>query len=259
MGVARRIGRDMAYRIIPISGKSISETTVQHVTCDDMIDPDIAAQITLFYQALPERLENTNFIIDDLHGFGVEHEGSDMTQWDTCDKAYGDNNTNPTETEYGKIMEEPHPNVDNIGSFNKHIGVTVKINDENNSGVNIDTVKRRATDANGFAIGQAHNNPLLDTRNYEVELEDGTTDSYFANFVAYNMYSKLDSKGHQHLVMSEIVYPQRYGSVGTNENGYICKHYNIPNKTTRGWEVLIEWNYETTAWVHIRYVNEANP
>ena len=46
MGVARRIGRDMAYGIIPISGKLIAETTVQHVTCDDMINPDIAAQIT---------------------------------------------------------------------------------------------------------------------------------------------------------------------------------------------------------------------
>ena len=49
-------------------------------------------------------------------------------------------------------MEEPRPEVDDIGIFNKYIVVTVKMDDENNSGGNIGTVKRRATDTNGFAI-----------------------------------------------------------------------------------------------------------
>ena len=74
-------------------------------------------------------------------------------------------------------MEEPLPDVDDIGIFDKYIGVTVKLDDGTNSGGNITTMKRRATDANGFLIGRAHNNPLLYTREYEVELEDGTTDN----------------------------------------------------------------------------------
>ena len=55
------------------------------------------------------------------------------------------------------------------------------------------------TDINGKPIGQAHPNPLLDTRQYEVELEDGTTDAYFAN-----LYSQVDSEGRELLSFKEI-------------------------------------------------------
>ena len=63
-------------------------------------------------------------------------------------------------------MEEPHPDVDDIEIFDRYIGVTVKLDNETNSGGNIATVKRRTTDASEFAIGWAHNNPLLDAREY---------------------------------------------------------------------------------------------
>ena len=62
------------------------------------------------------------------------------------------------------MIKEPRPDIDDIGSFDKYICVTVKLDDGINSGVNIATVKRNSTDANGFTIGRAHNNPLLDTR-----------------------------------------------------------------------------------------------
>ena len=44
------------------------------------------------------------------------------------------------------MMEEPHPDVYDIGIFDKYIGVTVKLGDGTNSCGNIDTMKRRATD-----------------------------------------------------------------------------------------------------------------
>ena len=51
------------------------------------------------------------------------------------------------------MTEEPCPDVGDIGIFNKYIGVTVKIDDENNSGGNIATMKWCATDINGFVFG----------------------------------------------------------------------------------------------------------
>ena len=62
---------------------------MQHVTRDDMLDPDIAVQINVFDQALTEHLDDANFIINDLDGFGVEYEGSDMSQWDTWYPEHG--------------------------------------------------------------------------------------------------------------------------------------------------------------------------
>ena len=78
MVVVRRVGRDMPYWIMPISGQPIAETTVQHVTRDDIIDPDISVQIKSFDKELTERLEDVNFTIDDFDGFGIKDEGSGM-------------------------------------------------------------------------------------------------------------------------------------------------------------------------------------
>ena len=93
-----------------------------------------------------------------------------MPKWDTWEPEYRHKKNTPTETDYGKMMEKPRPDIDDIGSFNKYIGVTVKLDNETNSGGITDTLKRRATDAKRFAIGRVHNNPPLDTREYEVEL-----------------------------------------------------------------------------------------
>ena len=59
--------------------------------------------------------------------------------------------------------------------------------------------------------------------------------------------------------MGEIVDHWRDCSAVTKENGSTWKHSNYPKKTTKGWEVLIEWKYETTIWVDIKDVNEAKP
>ena len=66
--------------------------------------------------------------------------------------------------EYVAMMEEPRPEVDDIRRFDKYIGVTAKLDVGPNSCGNIATLKQRATNANGFVIVCAHNNPLLDTR-----------------------------------------------------------------------------------------------
>ena len=64
-----------------------------------------------------------------------------------------------------------------------------------NSGGNLATVKRRATDEQGRLLGTACRNPLLITQEYEVELENGETDRIFANKLAVNLHLQLDDKG----------------------------------------------------------------
>ena len=56
--------------------------------------------------------------------------------------------------------------------------------------------------------------------------------------------------------MSEIVDHQRGGTAVTTENCFTGKHSNIPKKTTKDWEVLIEWKDETTTWLDIKDAKE---
>ena len=67
------------------------------------------------------------------------------------------------------------------------------------------TVKRRKTDNEGNPLGQAHNNPILDSREYEVEFLDGTTETLTANIIAENLLSQVDEEGHRQLFLDEII------------------------------------------------------
>ena len=45
--------------------------------------------------------------------------------------------------------------------------------------------RRRKRDVEGNTIGKANINYILDTRTDEVELEDGSMNTYYVNFIAY--------------------------------------------------------------------------
>ena len=46
-------------------------------------------------------------------------------------------------------------------------------------------------------MGTYNQNPRMDTQKYELEYDDGNHDCYFSNVIAENLYSKVDSEGHQ--------------------------------------------------------------
>ena len=66
-------------------------------------------------------------------------------------------------------------------------------------------VKKRLRDAQGLPIGTANDNPILDTRMYEVEYLNGFTTSMAANSIAENMLAQVDDEGSCHVLFDEIV------------------------------------------------------
>ena len=57
----------MSYWVMPVSGKTVSDTTVQHVTRDDMLKPEVKEKIEEFDTKLKLRLDDTNFqLIPDI-------------------------------------------------------------------------------------------------------------------------------------------------------------------------------------------------
>lgn len=53
-------------------------------------------------------------------------------------------------------------------------------------------------DQDGKSVGvpSATNNPLTDTRAYEVEFLDGRTEVLAANIIAENLFAQIDDDGH---------------------------------------------------------------
>ena len=50
------------------------------------------------------------------------------------------------------------------------------------------TVKRRKRNIDGTLVGTSNENPMLDTREYLVELSDDSEETYSANTIVLNMY-----------------------------------------------------------------------
>jgi hypothetical protein len=81
------------------------------------------------------------------------------------------------------------------------------------------TVRRRSKDEDGKPIGKRASNPILDTRQYEVEFLDGSIDTYIANLIAENLYSQVDDKGRQYQLIDEIMDHRKDGSTLATDDG----------------------------------------
>jgi hypothetical protein len=53
--------------------------------------------------------------------------------------------------------------------------------------------------------GRENENPMLDTRNYEIQFPDGRSDAYTANVIAENMYDQCDIEGRQLNLIEGII------------------------------------------------------
>ncbi len=118
----------------------------------------------------------------------------------------------------------------------------------------------RKTDAQGKPLGKAHANPLLDTREYIVGLEDGTHDSYFANTIAKNLFTQCDAEGREFNVVREIIDHKADGHALTVQNGYyIYNGQKRDKKTTSGWKLQVEFSDGTTDWISLKDLKNSNP
>ena len=89
----------------------------------------------------------------------------------------------------------------------------------NNEG-NLATVKQSFTDLDGRPVGIAHRNLLLNSREYEIDLEEGTADRISANKIDEDIYSQLDDEGRENLAFSDIIDHQRDDTALTKEEGF---------------------------------------
>jgi hypothetical protein len=80
-----------------------------------------------------------------------------------------------------------------VDTYDQYVGAhtRVPIGDEIKSG----KVLRRKRELDDTVRGRTNANPMLDTRNYEIEFPDGRSDEYTANVITENMYAQCDTEG----------------------------------------------------------------
>jgi hypothetical protein len=121
-------------------------------------------------------------------------------------------------------------------------------------------VTGRKQGLDGVARGKASANPFLDTRTYNVEFSDGCSEEYTANFIAENMYAQCDEEGNQFIMLEDTVRRKTYGHAVERADKYIKVGSNKQiRKTTKGYNLCVEWKDGTTSCERLADLKESNP
>ena len=131
----------------------------------------------------------------------------------------------------------------------------------NSEGPEFAKVTKRLRDADGIPIGTAHDNPILDSRVYEVEYPDGYKASLAANVIAQNMFAQVDAEGNRHVLFDEIVDHRTDGTETKLVDQYITSSNGTSRmrETTKGWEILIRWKDGSTIWEALKDLRQCYP
>ena len=122
-------------------------------------------------------------------------------------------------------------------------------------------VTKRLCDNSGTPIGVANNNPILDTRAYEVEWHDGHREQMFANTIAENLFAQVDDEGNRHVLFKDFI-AHRYSDKAMTEVEAIittCDGRRQFKPTTKGWEMCIEWKDGSTNWIPLKDAKDSYP
>ncbi|KAL7557773.1 hypothetical protein ACA910_020290 [Epithemia clementina (nom. ined.)] len=118
-------------------------------------------------------------------------------------------------------------------------------------------IVRRSKDRDGRPVGKRNSNPIIDTRYYDVEFSDGSTDSFTTNLIAENLYSQCDPEGHSYNTLKDIVgHPSTDKAVQRDDPAYVN---GTLRQTTKGHQFQCELSNGTTTWLQLKDVKESNP
>ena len=120
-------------------------------------------------------------------------------------------------------------------------------------------VTKRLRDADGIPIRTANENPILDSRMYEVEYQDGTRATLAANYIADNLFAQVDQEGNRHILLDEIIDYRVNGRKVKLQDAFIttCSVMRRRRETTIMWELLAQWKDRITNWISLKDIKES--
>jgi hypothetical protein len=192
LGVSHRVGGLMLHWVLTMRGTVISRTTVQRVTNLEKETDEVKAAVSEFDIEISRRFKEE----EDLTNDGTKPNPEDWSEYLQYDRDF--------QEEFDNIVNNPGiseaykdftPDVFDDTYLNMELAIP-----RDSDGPEFARVTKRLKDKDGLPIGRANNNPILDTRMYEVEYPDGHKASLAANAIAENMFAQVDDKGNRHVL-----------------------------------------------------------
>ena len=264
LGVSHKIGQLMSFWILTAAGMHISCVTVQRLTSAEKRTDKWKIRMKEYDEAIKKRLE--------IRDSDLSIQAAQVPRWNQL--SIKDNDPEFVE-EFRRVIDDatiPNGMDDESNPGDVNLDITIPCEDGYlNMEIGLprgddDTlmhaiVKKRKVDEHGLQIGVYHSNPLLDTRAYEVEFNDGTIETLTANIIAENSLAQVDEEGQRQMLLEEIIDHRTNTSAIKKEDGFVeTAHGNRRNKmTTRGWELCVGWKDGSTDWVALKDLKNSYP
>ena len=250
LGVAHKVGGLMSYWVLTINCTVIARTTVQRITLLEMQTSHMKERTRAFDEATKDKIKDGEHIL--LHGGKTQ-------PYDWNDHPFGED---PDFVEEFKevISNDEVKEADDTFTpdvYDTYLNMELAIPQGDSLEPRLARVTKRLKDANGLPIGSANENPILDTRMYEIEYLDGERTSLAANNIAENLFAQIDDEGNRQVLMDEIIghrsNEQQEAFITTNTGTKRRK------ETTKGWELLVRWKDSGTDWIALKDIKESYP
>jgi hypothetical protein len=222
----------MCYYILPSSGIPIARSTVQAVTEADKMQEEVRQELA--------RLE-----INIKDKIGSNEPGTNHEQIPNYFELYTPEEDDEINTPSFEPQEDVVPDSGDFDPeiLDQYIAAQVPQGDKYVLG----TVVARKRDAHGNPIGKASDNPIFDTRVYQVSFPNGNTEEYSANIIAENLFSQMDQEGNQYLLIQEII-----------DHKYEPNESDTPASLI-GWYLCVLWKDESTSWEPMKNLKHSFP
>ena len=255
LGVSHRVGGLMSYWVLTQNATVISRTTVQRITNLEKETEEMKAGIKEFDAEISRRFKEEE--VDDLGYDGAKPNPEDWTEYLQYDPDF--------QEEFNNIVSDPKlPEADS--DFTPDVYDDTYLNMElaiarDGDGPEFAKVTKRLRDKDGLPIGRANNNPILDTRMYQVEYSDGHKASLAANAIAENMFAQVDNEGNRHVLFEEIADHRTDGTEVKQQDAFVTTRTGTKRRkeTTKGYEILVQWKDGSTTWVALKDMKESYP
>jgi hypothetical protein len=242
----------MTFWVLPASCKVLARSTTWSLTEDEKADPKVQAQMAELDVSIREKIGDS--IPDDA----VDPELAMLLPTIPDDIFLPEDD----DDEHDPVdPESTMPEADDYTPESYDEYLTAEVLLPNMGTLTKAKVVSRKRDADGNPVGRRHHNPILDTREYEVEFPDGAVDTFTANLIAENMYSQVDADGRSYALLSEIIDHKSDGSAVRKDDGFeTTKDGQVrPRYTTKGWKLLVSWKDGSTSWVPLKDMKDSFP
>ena len=263
LGPAHNAGQGLAYHVLTDSGKVVTRSTVHKISTVQLHSAEFAQRKEAFTMSVEAVIGN--FSQATLDNAEIDPGG------DPYSSIFKDDELDDDDLEFQELDEngdpvsvpdfEPKVPDDHVllEKDDEYIGtkVTLPVKGELKEG----TVRSRKRTADGSLVGSRSDNPITDSRVYEVDFPDGSYQEFAANTIIENLYAHVDDEGRSHAALVGITDHMKSDEAVPRDKGtYVTPHGTQRKRiTTKGWKLKVEWDDGTSSWIPLKDIKDSNP